>query len=137
MRRLWLSLMATFALMLFPAVAMAEEVSFLDSFAGGLSDFVSPEVVQNENSVYSVREVGNEGETPAYDVTDISGVVDAWTTIPAFGNTMKPLQFARILLTRMIDGTWAAVVALVFMLWGLRKSVKMVFASFRKGKMSA
>ena len=154
MRRLWLSLMATFVLMLFPAVAMAEEVDVLGGFASGLGDFVSPDTVE-VGTVGDVRPeqsfddeyvpVLRETETVVSEDTAAYDGIVYWLThlnLTVGGNiyTGNGVWLGAVR-TMLINSQFAiymvAAIGIVFLYWGVRKTIRMIFSAFRKGKITS
>lgn len=145
-------LVVAFALLLVLLVVEPAYASPIDGFANGLNDFVNPdspqEVVTPERDfiegyspdVYgstneSVREVSAELSSSE----SVSATVDSIYTVNWFGNgTRTWLESLQIFLlnSTFFKPVLVAAVGLAFMWWGVRKAIRMIMTSFRKGRMT-
>lgn len=151
-KSLWvvLALLVVFAR---PKVSYAQEIDYLQSFGSGLqtltgetqNEQVTPEKDFMQEYQPKVQEVQlrtepTEGEELT-QVEQISGVADAWFTIPAFSQNMGPIQYIVTVLMAFMSGSAggrlvATAAGLVFLWWGVRKSKNIIMAAFRSGRLN-
>lgn len=146
-KSVWLVLAFVFSLFACPVSAYA---SPLDSFSNGLHDFVSPDTETVEEVRYeqdfaesyvpqevvlsapATREYDEDSTTVDY----VNGTLDSFNSVNWNIGDRSLVESLRLMFTNVATSTGFIVVAvgLVFMWWGVRKSVRMVFAAFRKGR---
>lgn len=155
-RSWWLVLLLVFCLV--PRTAIADEIDYLDSFGSGIDSFfgnsineqVAPEREFNDEyepvlmdaGEYTVRDAGEgEGET-----SGVLAQIQAWVSalrvpVTTLGYPLTLLTFLQTFFGHS-NAWWGfnsfllTSIALVFMWWGVRKSIRIIFAAFRKGKAS-
>lgn len=145
-------LAVAFALLLALLVVEPAYASPVDGFANGLNDFVHPDSSVSSDITperdfiesYQPQEVVLS-ETPSrvYDedsttVDYVNGTLDSFNSVPWTVGNRTFLNSIQLMLQNVANSTGFIVVAvgLVFMWWGVRKAVRMIFAAFRRGRMS-
>lgn len=143
-----LVVLLTFALVLLvPSVALAEEIDYLDSFAGGFdtfvngreSDMVSPEQEFNDGYVPVLREV----EEVEVEEEGVLGSIQSWVSnlkIPWGANQFGPSNWFWYI-SGVLTGIYGLniitiAIGLVFMWWGVRKAKHMIMTAFRSGRLT-
>lgn len=136
------------ALSVAPNVAMADEVNPLKGFGDGFETLVNPDTSVDLDSaperdyIDSYEPMLVEGETiDVVESTPMDGIVQVNNAVnnvywgSANSNLLGTIR--KFLMNEIMSNALIVpAVALVFMYWGLRKSVRTLFAAFRKGRAS-
>lgn len=135
------------ALSVAPTVAMADDVNPLQGFGDGFETLVNPdtsvglESAPERDYIDSYEPMLVEGETiDVVESTPMDGIMqvnNAVNTVYWSGNSNLLGTVRKFLMNAIMSNALIVpAVALVFMYWGLRKSVRTLFAAFRKGRAS-
>lgn len=139
MRRLMLALAVAMAV-LSPVTAYAQDVSYADSFASGIGSWGSTQEERSSDS--SVNEIEFEGglraapaETTNEAVTAVNGWLGGLSIKWGSNAATAPAEWYKIV--RNILGLFVATaIGIVFLWWGVRKGIRVLFSSFRSGRTS-
>lgn len=136
----WIVLFAFLGMLVSPTLSYACEIDYFESFGHGFeslqgkseNEVVTPESDFIEEYEPVLRETSGgeveEGTTNGM----IQNVVYSFTRVPNGGNsTADWRQMAAWFLRTLIV---PIAVLLVFMWWGVRKGIRILFAAFRRGK---
>lgn len=152
MRGLKFVALALVALLLLPAGAYAEEDTYVDVFLNGLNDTVSPEISNdskeiNDSDVEDIKlSQGQRNVSEGDTIGSINNVTDSFYSVPfesasGVSRTYTPIQLIRVVFVGGSASSYAGfavttAVLLVFFWWGMRKAVRMINASFRRGRIN-
>lgn len=152
MVRRWLGVLSVaLALLACPTVALAEDGSLLDSFTGGFTDTVSGEAREtNENDPVrdyeyepEVREVQTREVEETSPQSSIEQVTNSFNRL-GWGESSTVTLYSAVRLFLGGANSSVSPVALflpvaagiVFMWWGVRKTIRILMSAFRSGRMS-
>lgn len=136
----WVMLFVLLTLFVCPKLSYAHEIDYLESFGNGfeslqgksVNENVNPEIDFIEEYEPVLRETDGEAVEEGTTNGMIQNVVYSFTRVPNGGSsTADWRQMAAWFLRTLIV---PIAVLLVFMWWGVRKGIRILFAAFRKGR---
>lgn len=149
MRRLMIVLAVLVACMA-PNAAYAQDVDYLDSFTSGVGTWGGGQKEEMDSNS-SVQEFENGGllaapaegqEGELSTVQQVNSTLNSFNAVPWGGGTTTIQGFLRTFLgaggsaeaSAMRAMVIIAPVGIVFMWWGVRKALRVIMASFRRGR---
>lgn len=131
-----------------PTMARADEINYLNSLTNGfetlkgndISETVTPEsdFIEEYQPREVILSVTNDSALPddATIVQQVNAMTDVFYRVPWGQHNFSMLQFLGVFFTNeaMRNIFFVVAIGLVFMWWGVRKSLRVILSAFRKGQ---